>query len=55
VIARIAAQPAERDSTPVRGLARKGKAGFGFAMDGNGRRDPAAPVSTTCDVQLRED
>ena len=42
VITRIAPQPAERDRTRVRGLARQGEAGFGFAIDGNGRRDPAA-------------
>ena len=55
MITRIAPQPAERDRTRVRGLARQGEAGFGFAIDGNGRRDPAAPGSTTCDVQQRED
>jgi hypothetical protein len=43
VITLIAAQPAERDRTRVRGLARQAEAGFGFAIDGNGRRDPAAP------------
>ena len=48
-------QPAERDRTRVRGLARQGEAGFGFALDGNGRRDPAASGSTTRDVQQRED
>jgi len=43
------------DGTRVRGLARKGEIGFGFAIDGNGRRDPAAPGSTTRDVQQKED
>jgi len=35
----------------VRGLARQGEAGSGLALDGNGRRDPAVPGSTTRDVQ----
>ena len=50
---RLAAR--KRDRTRVRGPARQGEAGFGFAIDGNGRRDPATPGSTTCDVQHRED